>query len=228
MTNLPLRSDVEFVKMTSMKPRPHSRTVEVARAPARRDGARSLLLGEAVAAFGEVARALETAEVEDLARQLGEDGSSPVETVLRVLEHPAALGTVRGDPLARARMRGIRAREELLGTEGGPVSAAELAEVVRVSRQTVDAWRKAGRVLALERGRRGFFYPGWQAHQGRLLPGLTEVLRTLEPSDFWGKLSFILSPDPRLGDERPLDLLRRGEAARVRELAAVHGEHGAL
>jgi DNA-binding XRE family transcriptional regulator len=195
----------------------------------RRDRIRNLLLGSAVEAFREIASEMDSATAERLERAIADrTRQSAFEVVLRFLEEPAALGTIEGDPLARARMRGVRARQQLLEAEGGPVSAAELGKEIGVSRQTVDAWRKARRVLAIERGRRGFAYPAWQALDGRLLPGLDLALEALSGTDFWGALNFFLTPDPRIEGKRPLDVLREGDVRDVERLASSHGEHGAL
>ncbi len=188
--------------------------------------ARALVLGEAVEAVRELARRLDAPAARELGRHLSSAGS-PLDVVLLFMEQPAVWSMGSPDPLAAARARGVRGRKELFEAEGGAVGPAALAGTAGVSRQTVDAWRKAGRLLALDRGKRGWAFPAWQAAEGRILPGLAEVLAVLTASDAWSKLVFFLTPDPRLGGERPLDLLRRGETTRVLELASTHGEHGA-
>jgi hypothetical protein len=207
-----------------VKRRPTARPPEPG--PPDDERAHALVLGEAVEAVRALALRLDAPAARALGPRLS-SARSPLEVVLQVLEQPAVWSLASADPLAAARARGVRARKDLLEAEGGAVGPAALAEAAGVSRQTVDAWRRSGRVLALDRGKRGWAFPAWQAADGRVLPGLPEALAALDTSDAWGKLAFFLGPDARAGGERPLDLLRRGEAARVLELAEGFGEHGA-
>ncbi len=132
-------------------------------------------------------------------------------------------------PLAAARVRGARARQELLKSEGGTVSAAKLAKLLGVTPQAVDERRKRVRLLALDRGKHGFMYPVWQVGEdGRTLPGLEKVMAALHGHDPWGKLVFFLTKDPRLKGKRPLDALRIGQLNPVLLAAKTFGEHGSL
>ena len=71
------------------------------------------------------------------------------------------------NPLALARLRGQQARQAFLSSEGGILSAAQVAELLNISRQAVNKRRQTGQLLALPVGRRRFAYPAWQLAAGR-------------------------------------------------------------
>src|SRR5260221_8876064 len=185
------------------------------------------------AAQERLARALEHATgavgAADLIAALG--ARSDPEFLVRVLTTPGALGPGAdpnaADPIAVARLRGALIRDQVLA---GPdmLTAAQLAATLGVQRQTVDNWRKAGKLLALGRGRRGYIYPAWQVRDHRPLAGLRAVLAALGPDDPWRAHRFLTSPEPRLADRVPIDMLRAGEVDAVVQAAARFGEQGAL
>jgi hypothetical protein len=148
--------------------------------------------------------------------------------LLSALEQPEAQEALRReDPLAPARLRGIRMREELLRAEGGAVGAPGMAALLGISRQAVDKRRKLGKLLAVAAGARRWLYPAWQVADGRSLGGLEETLAALREWSPWARLGFFLGENLRLGGERPLDALRRGEAERVLRAARAFGDPGA-
>lgn len=55
--------------------------------------------------------------------------------------------------------RGLRRRETLLPVEGSALSAEKAASALGIIRQGVDERRRAGRLLAVTVGRRGYLYP---------------------------------------------------------------------
>lgn len=150
--------------------------------------------------------------------------------LLRVLESPEVLSALRAhDPLAAARLRGLRDRSVLLELEGGTITADEVAGLLGITRQAVDNRRRAGRLLALTLGRREYGYPLWQFNEHGVLPGLEDVLTDLSHVTLWMRMAFFLGGNYRLKDaDRPLDALRRGEVAAVREAALMFGVHGAV
>lgn len=150
--------------------------------------------------------------------------------LVRALEQPAALAVLsEEDPLAAARLRGLRDRERLLAAEGGTLSGSEMAAALGISRQAVDKRRRRGRLLGLAFGRRGYRYPSWQLGTAGIQPGLDAVFADLDGNehDSWMRLAFMLNPNPRLDGETPLATLRRGDIDQVRQAARTYGEHGA-
>ncbi|ADO76089.1 conserved uncharacterized protein [Stigmatella aurantiaca DW4/3-1] len=191
------------------------------------DPARALVMTSVQEASRSLVLELDQSSLESLLKEL----ESSFEIVLRVLEQPEVLKMIQTvDPLALARVRGLRARQELLSAEGGSVGASDLAKLLEVTRQTVDDRRKAGKLLGVERGKHGYAYPIWQvSEEGQPLKGLEEVLAALRDHDTWSKLNFFLSKDPRLPEHKhPLDALRAGEVDKAVGIAKTYGEHGGL
>lgn len=153
---------------------------------------------------------------------------SDLGVLVRALAAPGVLGLLaHDDPLARARLRGLEFRGEILRREGGTLSADQVATHLGLSRQAVDKRRRAGKLIGLSLGRRGYAYPVWQLGQEGILPGLEEVLTSLNVHDPWMRATFFLSGDPRLDGATPLEELRRGNVEAVRRAASAYGEHGA-
>lgn len=147
--------------------------------------------------------------------------TSGFDALMQLLEQPEALADLRTrDPLAPARIRGMRMKEQLLEAAGGAVSSAEFANLAGITRQAVDKRRRAGQVIALDLGKRGYVYPRCQAG----IAGLSRVLPELGEFDAWTQLAYLLSPNVWLDGETPLVLLERGEIGRVVEAANHYGE----
>jgi len=178
------------------------------------------LLGWFAASVGEVDR-------EELVRAAS--APSNAELLFWLFEQAALGDALEEGPLVRARLRGVRARRELLGAEGGAVSSGQAAELLGITPQAVDKRRRAGKLLALPVGR-AYLYPVWQFDErgrGGVVSGLEEVLRSFGVEEAWMKASFFLRQNGRLGDKRPLDALRDGEIEAVERAARAYGEHGA-
>lgn len=154
--------------------------------------------------------------------------STDLELFLKLLEEPETLNILRkSDPLAGAKLRGIRAKTRLLDADGGCVSDEEAAQLLGVSRQSIAKARAKGQYFALPRGQTGYVYPVWQFETGRPITGLKKVLQALQEHDPWMQVSFMLSPNKRLDNKRPLDALREGQIEDVVMAASAFGEHGA-
>jgi hypothetical protein len=152
--------------------------------------------------------------------------SSDYEALLDAVNSPdVATAWQVSDPLAEARQRGVVMKRQLLESEGGALTVAEVAKRLGISKQAVDKRRRVGKLLSLETSR-GFLYPAWQFSDDRVLPGIERVLGSLRATP-WTQASWFLTGDSRLDDLRPIDVLRRGESARVERAAAAYGEQGA-
>ncbi len=150
--------------------------------------------------------------------------SSDIDALLRVLDRAEVLDDDLDADVLAARARGTLARRWLLTTEGGVGTAEEFGRLLGLTRQAIDNRRKGGRLLALESGKRGYLYPVWQVEDGRVLPGLEEVLRELRDFDPWMQAAFFLNPNAFLRDESPLSELRRGNVDGVLAAASLYGE----
>lgn len=184
------------------------------------DALRSVVLARSLNALAE-AMARDARGLEDVA-----SAPSDLAVLLRMLERPEALEALLAeDPLAAARLRGIEARSKLLEQEGGAVPAGELGLMLGgITPQAVNKRRKAGRLLGLPVGESRYRYPVWQVEGGSVLPGFEEVLKVFGVEDPWMRAAFFLGGNARLGGERPLDELRRGNVEAVKRAASAHGE----
>lgn len=147
--------------------------------------------------------------------------------LLELLLQPEALRDLQAlgaDSLLPARLAGLQARQALLEAGGGAYTAAQMADLLGISRQAVDNRRRHGTLLALTLGKRGNIYPAWQIDEGQVLQGLDVVLAELSDYNPWTRLAFMLNPNTWLDDETPLTELRRGHVERVREAASLYGE----
>ena len=98
--------------------------------------------------------------------------------------------------------------------EGGSMSAEDAAQLLRISvSKLLYRWR-CHRLIAWQRGE-AIRFPVWQFKDGKLLPGVEEVLQIFQSDDQWRIMLYFLVNRRSLAKERPLDLLRRGESVRV-------------
>lgn len=161
-------------------------------------------------------------------KQLAQAVQAPTDysVLVSALNSEEALAGIRAhDPLAGARLRGLEAKRKLIEAEGGALSSAQAARLLRITRQAVDKRRKEGKLLAVELGKKGFRYPAWQFG----LSGLEKVLAALKDRDSWEQLAFFLNPSAVLEDRTPLEVLQqgKGDIADVLRAASVYGEQGA-
>lgn len=150
---------------------------------------------------------------------------SGYEAVLPLME-ARMLG--EADPLARAKLRGVERKGELLEAEGGAAGTGEVSEVLGITPQAVDKRRERGTILALPTGGGRYAFPRWQFDErGKdgLIPGFAAALKNFSVESPWMRAEFMLAPNGRLGGKRPLDALREGEE--VMEAVAAYGRHGA-
>lgn len=154
------------------------------------------------------------AEYEQLARRHAKLGHS-FRIEITVTPDQATVIELRpaGDALdqaiARAKERGARHIAEILRSPD-MLNARDFGKLVGASHETVNNWRKAGLVLALEGQTRGYRYPRWQVtDDGRLLPGLKTIAEEL--GDSWILHRFLLQNHPELKGKTALECLKGGQ-----------------
>lgn len=134
-------------------------------------------------------------------------------------------------PSARAKavLRGVAIAEEDLKAADGTYDVDEVRTLLRnVSRQAVDKRVAEGSLLAVPGPSGARRFPAAQfAGDGSVVKGLKEVQATLGFESKWSVLNFLVNAHDLLGDERPIDVLRRGDVDRVVEAAKLTGVHGA-
>jgi hypothetical protein len=151
--------------------------------------------------------------------------ASSLEQTIAALTSPELLAELAPiDPLASARLRGMKVKQELLYSDGQPLRSEEVAQLLGISRQAVDKRRSKGKILAVSLGKRGYFYPLWQFRDGAVLTGLDRVLAALAKFDGWTQLMFMKTGDLRLNDRTPLACLVAGEIDAVVNSAACYGK----
>lgn len=115
--------------------------------------------------------------------------------------------------LTAARERGQRRVAEILA-EDDMLSAETFADLLGVSRVTVNTKRQNGQVLGLDGAKRGFRFPSWQLDRdGRpyaVLPKLHEIL-----GGAWAVYRFLVTPHGGLDGRKALDALKRGQDGEV-------------
>jgi DNA-binding transcriptional regulator YiaG len=163
------------------------------------------LVIEAARRVDEPASEVETLEGEGLRR---------VETdeERRALEHALAEARQRG----QATIATILARPEMLTGEA-------FAARANTTRETVNKWRSAKRILGLEGNTRGIRYPAWQLDEhGALLKDLPAFLEAVPGP--WVAYRMLTSEWPELGGKTGVELLKRGKVAELVEATRHFGE----
>lgn len=137
------------------------------------------------------------------------------------------LSTVRIDPLAKARARGIGLRQQMLARDD-MLTLAEAAQALGLTPPAVNDRFRAGKLIALEAGARGRRYPAWQFEDEIAGGPLEAVLCALKGLSGWTIYRFFTTPDSALEDETPVEVLRRGdiEAAAAAARLFASGEQG--
>lgn len=131
------------------------------------------------------------------------------------------------DPLAAARLRGVKARQRLIEDAGGLLRLSEAAERLGVTPQAVTGRRRRGTILAVPAANGEWLYPGCQFGDFDLVPGIDAFLRAFhEDVDPWTRLSVLLAGSSRFGGKSALDLLKEGREDDARSIAGTYGEHG--
>lgn len=84
----------------------------------------------------------------------------------------------------------------------------------------------AGKVLALKGAAGRWRFPAVQFdYEGRLLSGLAQIQDELGFASPWSVLNFLVNGHYDLANERPVDVLRRGQLERVLLVARLSGVH---
>jgi hypothetical protein len=95
----------------------------------------------------------------------------------------------------------------------------KFGELLGVSRATVNTKRQKRQVLGLEGAKRGFRFPAWQiGEDGKPFAALPELFDRLggEP---WAVYRFLTQRHPELDGLTGCEALRRGQAAKVIDVA---------
>jgi uncharacterized protein YidB (DUF937 family) len=132
-------------------------------------------------------------------------------------------------PRAKAVLNGIRIVEEDLRSSGGAYDLDEVRDLMHgLSASLIDSYVRDGSLLAVPGPSNNPRFPAVQFNDdGTVVEGLKEVRDALPTKNVFTVLNFLVHPDRRLGDRRPIDLLKVGNVNIVVEAARRLGEQGA-
>jgi hypothetical protein len=109
--------------------------------------------------------------------------------------------------------------------ESGAWTGTELQTKFGLSPANLHKRRAEFRTVWWKDAKNRFHYPKWQFDPaGAVLNGVSDVLQVFQSSDQWRIMRYFLAPRHELGNQRPLDLLRRGEIGDVVAHATAHAE----
>jgi hypothetical protein len=173
---------------------------------------------------GYVRRLARTASDDVLLRALSTgDDVNGLALALQGAGRPAAAAA---DPLAAARLRSARARQDLLERAGGAYQASEVARMLGVTRQAVHGRYRRGSILGLPQGDTEILYPACQfTHDGQVVSGLAEVLAAFGVQNPWTQLAVLMAPSPAAGGGTPLQALAAGDRQSAVTAVRGYGEH---
>lgn len=125
---------------------------------------------------------------------------------------PVAVDAYAPGAKARALMRGREQAAKDLAQSGGTFELDEVRTLLHgVSRQRIDKLVSDGVLMTVPgpSNRRRFPVAQFTA-DGRPLPGLAQVLKSLPTTNPWVILNFLVQPNTRLDSRKPVDLLQAG------------------
>ncbi|CAN5125665.1 hypothetical protein BH10PSE6_BH10PSE6_34420 [soil metagenome] len=129
---------------------------------------------------------------------------------------------------ARALLRGAEAIAEDLKAAGGTFDLESICSLTRLTRQAIHKQVTDGRLLAVPGPSNRNVYPVVQFNSdGKPVEGLKEVRDALGSRSPWMLLNFLVNPEARLDNRKPIDLLRAGKLGAVIEAARHVGLQGA-
>jgi hypothetical protein len=97
--------------------------------------------------------------------------------------------------------------------ESDLVGASELVDRLKISRGTLDNWRKAKKIIGLRKGLRNFLYPLRQFERRRPVEGLDLVAPFFtSPEEEW---EWLVASNRMTDDKPPIEALREGDVPMV-------------
>jgi hypothetical protein len=129
------------------------------------------------------------------------------------------------DSFQLAKKRGETAKLDILNQVGPVLTLQQAADLLGVSRQAVHRRLQKQSLFGIKY-KEEIRIPEWQIRDGEVVPGIGEVLKNLETTD-WGKLLFLHTENMQLEGRKPKDLILEGKTDLIARLAAEFGEQGA-
>ena len=132
-------------------------------------------------------------------------------------------------PRARAILRGLELAQDDLRFSGGAYDLEQVRQIMHgVSRQSIEKRVRTATMFSVAGPGNQRRYPVVQFDDdGSVIAGLPAVLAALPTASGFGILNFLIHPDHRLGNRRPIDVLKEGDVESVVLAARAMGEMGA-
>jgi len=133
-----------------------------------------------------------------------------------------------GETVQRATERGAERKEQLIAEAGGLLSSKTAAAMLRISPQALARMTERGQLIAVKHARSELAYPVFQFESKDMLVGIAAVLKVIGVEDPWMRFNFLFLKLTELGESRPIDVIRAGNAPHAAAAARHYGNHGAL
>lgn len=167
-----------------------------------------------------VVSGLSDAEIE---RALGQRDAEALAT-LAVAE---VLSRRSGNAIDQAHARGVDYQDKLLERAGGCSDVKDIAAILGIGEEAVRRRLRERKLIGFKSGR-NYQIPNIQFRSGAPLPGLAQVLQAMTVESPWMRLHWLMTPEPRLGNRVPADVLRLGkDLGTVVAAAKQYAEQGA-
>lgn len=160
------------------------------------------------------------AEMKRLEQGLPQSGISKRRTFFGGMPRPRAAGE-NTFPWAS------QAEEASISDRNGLLSSDEISKLLGVSRQTINRWRDAGKLLGFAIAKRGYRYPREQiGARGKPLEGLDRIIEQFG-GDHWAAWRFLVSELPELDGKTGLDTISSGDIDALLNVIAARS-HGSF
>lgn len=145
-------------------------------------------------------------------RVLPSNSESAPKDRVRMVEGEGMGTLLRADEL-KSRLNSIVDDESTDWASSEILGVLDAAQRIGVVRSTLDQWRRAGKVLAFSKGLRNYVFPMEQFVRSKPISGLADVRAHFETDeDAW---EWLVTPDPIIKGQKPLDLLKAGQIEEV-------------
>lgn len=167
-------------------------------------------------------QAISNASTQVLEDALGQ--SETTEAMTSVLKDALVTPAIEGE-WAAALLEGAEMQRQILAEAGGALTAAQVVDLLGITRAAVDKRRKQHALLGIKLPSGDIAYPAAQFRKGDVVAGLPEVLRAFRIRDPWMQLDALLANDDALGGNA-FDALARGDVDRVKARVSSFGDQG--
>jgi hypothetical protein len=128
--------------------------------------------------------------------------------------------------LEQAQLRGIARVAELRQMAGPCLETGQVCALLGVSRETIRKKVDRKQLLALPKGNEDRVFPAFQFKEGKVRPGIKEVLQAMNSDTPFEVLAFLFARSPFFGNKTALEALQADMIDEVVAEASGLFEHG--